>query len=115
MVQSMPSVLARKADFAQISLADQLQLVATDTDILVGEYTSIACWGRRSSFMPEMWVLGMLCGGGSLSTTAAPATTTWKDALECRHKPQDVLDALALLASAVAAFVRHEVLPAQSS
>lgn len=37
MVQSMPGVQARKADFAQISLADQLQLVATDTDILVGE------------------------------------------------------------------------------
>ena len=37
MMQSMPGVQAHKADFAQISLADQLQLVATDTDILVGE------------------------------------------------------------------------------
>ena len=36
MVQGMPGVQARKADFAQISLADQLQLVASDTDILVG-------------------------------------------------------------------------------
>lgn len=37
MVQSMPGVQAYKADFAQISLADQLHLVATDTDVLVGE------------------------------------------------------------------------------
>lgn len=38
MVQSLAGVQARKADFAQMSLADQLQLVASDTDILVGEY-----------------------------------------------------------------------------
>lgn len=37
MVQSMPDVQAHKVDFAQISLADQLQLIATDTDILMGE------------------------------------------------------------------------------
>lgn len=40
MVQSLAGVQARKADFAQISLADQLQLVASDTDILVGGYKS---------------------------------------------------------------------------
>ena len=38
MVRSMPNVQAHKVDFAQISLADQLQLIVTDTDILMGEY-----------------------------------------------------------------------------
>lgn len=37
MVQSMPNLQAYKVDFAQISLADQLQLIATGTDILMGE------------------------------------------------------------------------------
>lgn len=37
-VQGMADVQAYKVDFAQISLADQLQLIAMETDILMGEY-----------------------------------------------------------------------------
>lgn len=37
MVQSLQDVQARKVDLASISLAEQIQLVATGTDILVGK------------------------------------------------------------------------------
>ena len=65
MMEGMPGVQAHKADFAQLSLADQLQLVATDTDILVGEYIPYlleqACWSRQTLFsMCEKWIPGML-------------------------------------------------------
>ena len=36
-VQSLQDVQARKVDLASISLAEQIQLLATGTDILVGE------------------------------------------------------------------------------
>lgn len=39
MVQQMKGVQARMVDLAQISLAEQIQLVSSGTDILVGAYT----------------------------------------------------------------------------
>ena len=37
MLQQMEGVKAQLVDFAQLSLADQIQLVAAETDILVGD------------------------------------------------------------------------------
>ena len=71
MVQSLAGVQARKADFAQMSLADQLQLVASDTDILVGGYSAYSSLQQNCVVMPEWGSVGMLCGKTLLSTTAA--------------------------------------------
>lgn len=37
MLQKIPGVQARMVDLAQISLAEQIQLISSGTDILVGE------------------------------------------------------------------------------